>query len=335
MQNNFRSALKSALLNKGAFFRRQQWKEIFIFIFFLLLSSGFWLLQSLQQDYERKIELPLRYKNVPSEWVIPESNPAKISILLKDKGTTLMYYSWKANFDPVDISVSGLPRSTEYTLNISGSMIETAVSKQLISSTSIISIEPREIVLRYDSLGSRMVQVVENVVISTKPGFQVSDSIKISHREVRIYGSQKILDTLNVVKTKLVTLENLSKTKDMNVHLDLPKGVKSDNEMIKLTVPVEEFTEKKLQLPVVCSDIPGDYALRMFPSNVEVTCNVPLSQFKELTEDKIEILIPFSEFEENLNTGKILLRLTKKPSWVMSSVIVPNELEFIIENLAK
>ena len=333
MQNNFKSALESAFLKTGVVFRRQQWKEIFIFIFFLLLSFGFWLLQSLQQDYERTIELPVRYKNVPSEWVSSDNNPVKISILLKDKGTTLMYYSWKANFDPVDISVLGLPRSTDHSLNILGNMIETAVSKQLISSTSIISIEPREIEFHYDSLSSRMVQVIENVLINTKPGFQISDSIKISHTNVRIYGSQRILDTMNVVRTKLITLENLSKTKEITAQLDLPKGVKSDNENLKLTIPIEEFTEKKINLPILCPDIPVDYVLRIFPSSVEVTCYVPLSQFKELTTEKLEIIILFNEFVENQSTGKIPVRLTRKPSWVINSAIVPYELEFIIENM--
>ena len=333
MQNIFKSALESLLLSTGAFFRRQQWKEIFIFIFFLLLSFGFWFLQSLQQDYERRMELPLRYKNVPSEWILSESNPKNVSILLKDKGTTLMYYSWKANFDPVDITVSGLPQLSDRYLRVSSNVLETAVSKQLISSTTIISIDPREIELHYDSLSSRMVQVVENIRINTKPGFQISDSIKLSHSEVRVYGSRSVLDTLNNVRTELIALDGLSKSKELTARLDLPKGIKSDNETIKLTIPVEEFTEKKMQLPVLCSEIPSDYVLRIFPSTVEVYCNVPLSQFRYLTSEMIEIIIPFNEFEENQATGKIPVRLTKKPSWIINYVVVPNELEFIIEFL--
>jgi len=331
MQNNTKSALATKLLSFGAFFRRQQWKEILIFLFFLLLSFGFWLLQSLQQDYERRIEIPLRYKNVPSEWVLSGSNPEKISIMLKDKGTTMIYYMWKANIDPIDISITGLPRLSDSSFGISESVIETAVSKQLISSTSIISFEPREIELRYDSIDSRLVKVVENVNISTKPGFQISDSIKISYPEVRIFGSRSVLSTLNEVKTKQVLLENLSKTKEVTAHLDLPKGVKSDHETVKLTIPIEEFTEKRLQLPVLCLDIPENYALRLFPSNVEVVCNIPLSQFRELTEDKLAIVIPFKDFEDYRQTGKIPVRLTEKPSWVTSYVVLPNELEFIIE----
>ena len=331
MQSNFMSALDSMIVKINTFFQRQQWKEIFIFMFFLMLSSGFWLLQILQQEYEKKIELQLRFKNLPAEWVLSESNPKKITVSLKDKGTTLIYYLWKSNFDPVDITITGLQRLTEQSLFISSSVLDVAVSKQLISSTSLISVDPKEIELKYDSLSSRLVTVKENINITTKPGFQLSDDIKFSQSEVRIFGSRSILDTLYEVRTKLIKLEDVSKTKELTAQLDLPKGVKAENETVKLTISVEEFTEKKLKIPVLCPDIPSDYVLRLFPSNVEVNCNIPLSQFRDLTEENLEIIIPFTEFEEKQSTGKISLRLTKKPSWVTNPVVIPDELEFIIE----
>lgn len=331
MQQKIKSAWESMLLKTGAFFRRQQWKEFLIFLFFLLLSFSFWFLLSLQQDYERQIEVPLRYKNVPSEWVLSENNPKTINILLRDKGTTLMYYSWNAHFNPVDISVAGLPQLSEHTLHITNRMLETAMAKQLISSTTILAIEPRDIEVRYDSLGSRVVPLVADVQILTMPGFQVSDSIRLSQTEVRLYGSSSMLDTLFEVRTKHLTLENVSKTSEVSVGLQLPAGVKADYETVKLTVPVEEYTEKKIQLPVLCLDIPEAFVLRMFPSNVEVICYIPVAKFRDLTTNDLEIVIPFEEFEDNQATGKIPIRLTRKPAWVIKTAVVPNELEFIIE----
>ncbi|MDR1381874.1 MAG: YbbR-like domain-containing protein [Tannerella sp.] len=331
MQNKFISALKSILRNTEDFFRSQQWKEILVFLFFLLLSFGFWLLQSLQEDYEQEIELPLRYKNIPPEWILSEDNPEKISILLKDKGSALLYYSWKSHFSPVDIPVSGLPRSHDQSFHVTSQMLETAMSKQLISSTSIISIEPREIVVKYDSLGSRRVPVVPNVTVNTRPGFQQSGDIEISHPEISLYGSRKILDTLNSVRTKLITLENASETKELTADLELPAGVKAAHETVKLTVPVEEFTEKRLRLPVSCYDIPAGYTLRIYPSSVEVVCDIPMSRFRELTVDMLEIRTPFDEFGANRSTGKLPVRLTKKPPWVADVTLIPGEVEFIME----
>jgi hypothetical protein len=321
------------LRNAGDFFRNQQWKEMLIILFFLLLSFVFWLLESLRQDYERRIELPLRYKNIPPEWILSEDNPEKITLLLKDKGSTLMYYAWKAHFSPVDILLPELSRASDQSLHMTGQALESAILKHLMSSTSIISVEPHEIKIKYDTLSSRQVPVVANVVVNTRRGFQQSGSIKISHPEVRLYGSRKILDTLKSVSTKFSIIENASDTDTVTVGLDLPAGVKADCETVKLTVPVEEFTEKKIRLPVLCSDIPAGYALRIFPSTVEVVCDVPLSLFKELTDDALEIQLPFDEFKENRPTGKLPARLTKKPSWVANAVVIPGEIEFIIEQL--
>jgi hypothetical protein len=315
------------------FVRNQQWKEILIFLFFLLLSSGFWFLQSLQRDYERKIELPLHYKNVPQEWILAKDNPEKITVLVKDKGSALMYYSWSVNFSPIDISVTNLSLAADHSLHVTNQVLETMLSKQLISSTSILSIEPREIHLRYDSLSHHAAIVVADVVVQTKPGFQLSGQIKISPPQVQLYGRSQVIDTLKYIKTKRATFENVSTTREYAVALDLPEDVKADHETVKLTIPVEEFTEKKLRLPVLCSDMPSAYALRIFPSSVEVTCSIPLSSFKELTEEEVEIRIPFQDFQEYQSTGKLPLRITRKPPWVASAVIVPDEVEFIIEQL--
>jgi hypothetical protein len=66
-----------------------------------------------------------------------------------------------------------------------------------------------------------------------------------------------------------------------------------------------------------------------------VICNVPLSRFKELEETDFEISIPFEEFEANQSLGKIPVYLTKQPSWITHTAIVPSTIEFIIEQLGQ
>ena len=332
MQNKLTSAFESTILQAGVFFHRQQWKEFIIFLFFLLLAFVFWLLHSLQEDAERRFDLALRYKNIPDEWMLSDDNPQTISVILKDKGISLLYYYWNKRFFSIDIPVSDLQQISDTSLLIPNRMLEQGLAKQLITSTAIISFEPDELKFRYDILSNRLTPVIANVSVVTKPGFQVADTITIQPQEVRLYSSSKVLDTLKQVKTKPVTLEGVTKTRELTVHLDLPASVKTEIETVKLTIPVEEFTEKKISLPVKCLDIPEKYILRIFPSSIEISCNLPLSKFRELTEDMLEILIPFAEFEENQATGKILVRLTRIPSWVTNPVIVPGEVEFIIEH---
>jgi hypothetical protein len=269
--------------------------------------------------------------NIPKDWVISENSSLKVRIVLKDKGTTLMYYTLKANFLPLDISLKDASAMNDSTLIISNGIIRNAMDKQLTSTTSIVSIEPMDVLVKYDKLASKVVPVIPNIKILTKQGFQISDSIKVESPTVKLFASKKILDKIDVIRTKLVTLDNVSKTKQVEAGLDIPDDVKADNESVTLTIPVDEFTEKSFQLPVFCADIREGNMLRIFPSTVNVICNIPISHFKELVEDALEIHIPFQEFQDNQSSGKLPVRLTKKPDWLMNFNVEPATVEFIIE----
>jgi hypothetical protein len=319
----------------GVLPNNKKWKEILIFLFFLLLSFGFWFLQTLQQDYEKKIELPLKIGNVPKNWVISGESAQEIRIVLRDKGTTLMYHVWKSNFSPVDISLANISASSDSTVVITNRMLHNAVEKQLISSTAIVSIEPTDVTVKYDKLSSKTVPVIPDLKIVTKQGFQISDSIKIENPTVKLYASKKILDTINGIKTKPVTLNNVSKTKEVTAGLNLPEGVSVDEETVNMTIPIEEFTEKAFHLPVLCADLPKGFIVRIFPATVEVVCNTPISYFKELTGESLEIHLLFQEFNNNQTTGTLPLRLTRKPDWLRNVKIAPENVEFIIEQVSQ
>ena len=72
---NTESSFKSALGEIKAFLHSQKWKEALIFLCFLLLAFGFWYLQSLQQEYEIAITIPVKYKNIPPDITFAEALP--------------------------------------------------------------------------------------------------------------------------------------------------------------------------------------------------------------------------------------------------------------------
>ena len=87
-----RSLLKSITRRINYYSRRQRWKDIFIFLSFVLLAAGFWMLQHLQREYEQTLSIPLRYRGVPSEWILSEHNPKSLHVTLRAKVTPLLYY---------------------------------------------------------------------------------------------------------------------------------------------------------------------------------------------------------------------------------------------------
>ena len=78
-------------------------REFFIFLFFFFVAGGFWLLQTLNNDYETEFSVPVRLRNVPENVVVTSEPVSKLRVRVKDKGTALLNYMLGKSFYPINI----------------------------------------------------------------------------------------------------------------------------------------------------------------------------------------------------------------------------------------
>lgn len=320
---------KSALTKTKAFLHSERWKEALVFFCFVLLAFGFWLLQSLQQEYEIGISIPVRYKNVPPDIAFTEAVPKEITARVKDKGSVLLNYSFGRIFAPVEVNMKDIS-GKKGKLDISRKTIENDILRQLLATTTLVSFEPQQIYTAYNQRMNKQIPVVFQGDIQTEAGFLLSGNIAIKPLLVNVYASSEVLDTIREVKTVVTDIKNGNKTITRAIQLQPIQGASFSPEMVTVTIPVEEFTEKTLEIPVVCLNIPPQYTIRTFPAVVKVICSVPLSRFKALSEDDFSVHIPFDDLEQNVS-GILPIKLTKKPDWVRTATLVPDRIEFILE----
>lgn len=322
-------AFKSARIEIKAFLRRQQWKEALIFFCFILLAFGFWLLQSLQQEYEIDIKIPVKYKNMPPDISFTELPPEAITVKVKDKGSVLLNYSFGRSFAPIEANMKTLPAKTDK-LVISQNEIESDIKKQLIATTSLLNFEPQHIHVAYSKRAQKEIPVVFKGTVQTIAGFKISDDISIVPHSINVYANDVVLDTLKEVKTVYTEIKKGNKTITRTVQLEKISGATLEPTSVTVTIPIEEYTEKTLEIPVICTDLPHHYTLRTFPSAVKVSCSVPLSRFKDISADDFEIRIAFADLEQNAS-GTLALQLSKKPNGINAITISPDRIEFILE----
>ena len=80
------------------------WNRQFLtFLFFLLLSSVFWFLQSGYETIEREFDIPVRLTGVPDNVVLTTEPPATVRVTLRDRGLTLMSYRYFRKLGPIVI----------------------------------------------------------------------------------------------------------------------------------------------------------------------------------------------------------------------------------------
>ncbi|MCD8042660.1 MAG: YbbR-like domain-containing protein [Tannerellaceae bacterium] len=324
-----KESFKSANLYIRAFLQRQQWREALVFLFFVLLSFGFWVSLSLQQEYELTITIPVRYKNIPPDITFIHTPPDRVVARVKDKGSVLLNYSFGRTFSPIEINMRETSGHTG-SLEVQTRDVEYDISKQLIGSTQLQTFEPSEIKVEYSQRAHKPVPVAFNGSILTQEGYALSGEITITPDIVEVFSNKEAIDTILTAQTVYTEIKNVTKPISRIIKLQASEGTAFEPEMVTINIPVEEFTEKSFEIPVRFIRVPSNLIIRAFPSMVKVNVHVPLSRYKDLTADEFAIEVDYGYLEEN-TTGVLSIDLTKKPEWASITTLQPDRIEFIFE----
>ncbi|GHS96343.1 hypothetical protein FACS189421_01260 [Bacteroidia bacterium] len=290
-------------------------------------------MQYFQQKIEREISIPIQYVHVPDDIVLNDSVPGQITLQISDKGSVLVRHFLGNTFSNFNINLSTLsPDKNTYTIGHSTLLAQTQAL--LPNSTQILSLHPETIQIRYSLLKKKEVPVRIAGAVSPAAGFMFIDSVHINPSKVWIYGDKESLDTLKWIKTVAVNKENIQKKLDITLQLDVPKGIHLSAQKVKVTAEVEEYTEKKFELPIVCHNLPENIHIRFFPSTVEVVCQLALSNYPLLKENDLEVGMDYDELSRNQGI-MISLKLLRKPDWLPNYRIVPETVEYLIEQKRK
>ncbi|MCL1938499.1 MAG: YbbR-like domain-containing protein [Candidatus Azobacteroides sp.] len=311
------------------FFHSQKWKRLWVFLVFVVLVSCFWVLQNLQQKTEREISVPIYYTQIPSGLVVSDSLPSTMTLKLLDKGSVFLKYYFNRKFAMIRLNLKNLPLDqSSYT--IERYALSAQVQELLANTTQILSFQPERIQIHYSPLQKKKVPVLINGKITTAPGFMFRDSIHINPSHVWIYGKRAALDTVQYVQTEVVNKENVSQKLDMSLQLTAPDGICLDTDKIKLLADIEEYTEKIIELPVLCYNQPKDVLVRFFPASVGVISQLTLNQYSQLKESDLKVSVDYNDFSQN-SGANIKVVLSQRPNWLIHYRIVPESVEYLIE----
>lgn len=307
-------------------------REFFIFLFFFFVAGGFWLLQTLNNDYETSFSIPIRLKGVPNDVVITSEPASELRITVKDKGTVLLNYMLGKSFYPVTLDYADY-KSTNNRVRIYAPQFEKKVLSQLNASTRLLSMKPDTLEYIYATGASKRVPVKLQGTLSAGREYYLSDTL-FQPDSVLVYAPASVLDTITVAFTQALKLENISDTLQQQVPLQVQKGVKFVPSSIEMTLPVDIYTEKTVEVPVRGVNFPADKVLRAFPSKVQVTFQVGMSRFRQVGADDFHIYVTYEELLK-LGSDKYTIKLKKLPKEVSRVRFNPSQIDFLIEQVSQ
>ena len=314
-----------------AFFRSNRWNNFLLFFSFVLLASFFWALHYFRQKFEFEVPIRVQYVHSPTWIAFSGKLPQEITLNVQDRGNAYMNYTYqnkKKNF-VININLEAVS-SSKTSFLIDQAVLSNLINEKLLSTSQLKSFFPDKIEIDYSLLEQKELPVVINGTVSPASGYLFLDSILIEPANVVAFGNTNDLDTLLNIQTLPLDYNNIDKNWTVSAGLKIPEGIRLSVEQVKLSVTVEEFTEKTFELPVVCHNLPPSLRIHFFPSTVELNVRVGLSEYSQLSKSNFEIAVDYNDLIER-NSANCSLRLTRKPVWLKNYSIIPEVIEFLFE----
>ncbi|MCR4592704.1 MAG: YbbR-like domain-containing protein [Bacteroidaceae bacterium] len=314
---------------RNIFFGRKG-HDVFVFLFFFVVSFGFWLLQTLNETFEKEISVPLELKNVPENVHITTALPSQLHVTIKDKGTTLLRFfrytvqnAIEVDFEKYDVGL------TNARVLVPVSDVQRLIQGQLGVSSHIIALRPDTLEYYYNRGVAKKLPVKICGSVTASPQNYIQ-TMSLSEDSVMVYAPNSVLDTMQYAYTQALNLSDLKENITQNIVFRRMKGVEYVPNKVQMTAHVGYYAEKTVEVPIIGLNFPGDKELRTFPSKAKVTFRVESGQYQRITADNFVLAITYEELLQN-PSDKYRLHLKSLPDGVTNARISPLEVDYLIE----
>lgn len=311
------------------FLRINNSREFLVFLFFLSIAFLFWYLMTMNHEYEMKYKVRLELEHLPENLIVIEPLEKEMTVVLKDKGDKLVEYKARGKMKTLTIDHRHHVNTKGHTA-IYGAELNKLLSAGLASSTEIVSVSLDT--LQYyiaDARGVKLPVRWQGVVEADKQ--HAIENVRVVPDSVVVYAAPLVRDTLTAVYASPVRLVGLADSVDQVIDLIAgQRGIRYEPSTVVLSAAVSPYVTKTVQVPVEGYMFPYGQQLKTFPSKVNVSFRVSLSDFRDVTDEDFKIRVRHSQLSDNAS-GKVLLSVDEMPENVSDVVIEPNEVDYLIE----
>ncbi len=313
-------------------------KEFLIFLFFLVLSSAFWLVITLNETYEREITVRLQLINVPRNVVITTDVSDTIHAVVRDKGYMIATYLYGDHFTPLRINFQQYAGDKgQGTIPVAD--IQKLILQQLYNSTKLVSVKTDDIEFFYNYGQHKKVPV--RMLGRVNPGgtYYLAQT-QFTPDSVTVYAAQKLLNTIQYAYTVEQNINGLSEPRTMKVALRKVRGAKFEPSTVTMHLYPDILTEEVVEVPIEAINVPKDKVLRIFPPKIGVRFVVGVNQLRHMPKDEItkqilpqgfRVYADYTEIEKK-GSDHCHIYVGASPSSVRNARVETDEVDYLIES---
>lgn len=303
-----------------------------VFLTCILLATLFWFLNAFTKNYDKVVNVPVRYVKLPKNKAILNELPDNINIELSANGFYLLTNNLFKTVDTIDISGELIQEGTGKTHKnfIQTRRLIEKFTEQLGAGVKVKNILTDTIYFDFDKLISKKVLVKPNINYTLEKQFLLDGKVNISPPFVKITGPQSIVDTMTFVSTEFASFPNLKEDINREVKiLTEHNNIVISPEKVTLKIPVEKFIEKTIDIPVQVENVPKRVSVKIVPEKTSVICRIPQNLLEKINPEHFNASVDYNEMLKN--TGKLKVKISKFPPFASIVKVSPEKVEYVLK----
>ena len=304
-------------------------REFLTFFFFLVLSSIFWLMTTLNETYEKEICVPVHLVNIPKNAVVTSDIDDTVRVMVRDKGFAFLAYMYGEEIRPINVNFpTYVSRQSGYGV-VPAQELMKMVNQRILGSSKVLQVKPDRLDFYYNYGQPRQLPIKMAGYVVPGKSFYLART-RFWPETVTVYGNKEMLDSLHYIKTVPINITNFSDTVVQTVALEKIKGVKIVPNKVRIGLYPDILTEESIEVPIMAINMPEGKVLRTFPQRVKINFIVGASMFRSIRQDQFAVVVDYNEIIAH-PSDKCTVHLQQTPHGVRNARLQMSQVDYLIE----
>ena len=302
-------------------------RRLSAFLTCLVLASLAWAFVKLSGTYSYTVRQVLVYKNAPHKRAFMPLQSDTVEVTMQGNGWQMLF-SRMNKPQPFTIDLQSLDHTDFVALNKQLNQINAKMNRE----HKIIDFNPDTLYFDFTSRLVKKIKVQALLNLQLEPKYAVSGPVIVQPEYVTLNGPAKVISTIDSWKTDSLKLRNVNKPVDIRLLL-LPVKTGDINvypKIVQVHIPVEEYTEKTLDLPVELVNNPNYYTVKVFPQKVRVTFTTPLSSYAGMDEHDFTLQADLRLWQQEGYT-ELPIKIVRLPPFCKIVSMETRTVDFIVK----
>lgn len=301
-------------------------RDVLTFLFFIALAAAIWYGHAMNSVRNTRVPVLISYTGKPGAIGLGGNGlPDTVLIEVRDAGARLNTYHRELLHLTIDLRP--YIHGEKGTIHVPSDALRRSISDILQGTSRLIGTTPEDITCPYFTEQEKTVPVVFRGSYTPASEYQMIGTPTLSHPQVRLFGQDKELSSIDSLYTEERHLTNLCDTTDVRMALVIPPHMRASADSVTLRVVTERFTEKKFIVPIQVSGLPAGQRIRLFPNEVEVSVRVGMTHFAQVHPTDVRAVCTYSPER----TDKLDVELRYTNPYITAAWAYPVVVEFLLE----